>query len=521
MIHLKILFYLILALSIDANYAYRILCLFPFNGRSHFKMFGALCEGLAERGHQIDMISHFPIKKSIANYRDIVDLNGTREPIVNSLTIEQAQTVQHAITYYLATKYGGDLCELLGHEKIQNFVKNPPNDPPYDLIVTEYLGSPCYLGIGQLLNAPIAIVTSFLEQPYIDDFMGNPFNFAFFPGACTHSAVLNTFADRLWNFLTNYKEMVMFYHYTSDQTEIMRKYLGTHLPDIRELERNVCLALVNSHYSFHGIRSFTPAVVEVGGLHIENDESKLTPELNDWLESAHHGLVYFTLGSLMNIETLPEKTLLDLYASFAKISPVKVLMRCTDTTKLPPGLPNNVITSPWIPQTAVLRHRNTRVFITHGGLMGSQETMYYGVPVIGIPVFSDQMRNINIIVHKNMGVLLRLRDISEHSMDAALNAVLHDPKYRESARKMSLMFRNRPISALDTAIYWIEHVIRNGPDSLKSPTVNMSWWKLNLIDVFAFLITCVVLVAYCLLSLIRVTLRKFFRSNTAPKKKSN
>lgn len=61
--------------------------------------------------------------------------------------------------------------------------------------------------------------------------------------------------------------------------------------------------------------------------------------------------------------------------------------------------------------------------------MGTQEAIYYGVPTIGIPVFSDQIRNVNIMVHKNIGILLRLEDLGERSMDIALNTILRD-KYR-------------------------------------------------------------------------------------------
>ncbi|KAK9306718.1 hypothetical protein QLX08_002635 [Tetragonisca angustula] len=507
---LKIGFLVLMAVLVCANDAYRILCLFPFNGKSHSRMFDVLCKGLARKGHKVDMISHFPTKVPIANYRDIIDLNGTRQDAVNSLSIQRGRTIHTAVMYYIATTYGGDLCHLLGHEKMQNFIKNPPKDPPYDLMITEYFGSPCYLGLGTLLNTPVAIVMSSLETSYIDSFMGNPFNFAFFPGASLENVVLNTFFDRVWNLVLNYKDALTFYHYTSDQTDMMRKYLGWDLPDVRQLERNVTLALVNSHYSFHGIRSFAPAVIEVGGLHVQDEEIPLPPKLKNWLDTADHGLVYFTLGSLMNIETLPRDTLLGLYASFRKISPIRVLMRIANATKLPPGLPDNVVVSSWIPQISVLKHKNTRVFITHGGLMGTQEAVYYGVPTIGIPVFSDQIRNVNIMVHKNIGILLRSEDLGERSMDIALHAILHDPKYRKSARKMSHMFRDRPMNGLDTAIYWTEYVIRNGPDSLKSPAVDMPWWKLNLIDVFVFLIAFFVLVLYFLLVTVKFVLKNLY-----------
>ena len=515
----KLLFLVVIAIFIQSNEGYRILCVSPFNGKSHFVMFEALCKGLAKRGHQIDVISHFPSKEPIANYTDIVDLSGTRKNVVNNFSIQYGKDIHASLIYYVVEVFGRSLCELMGHERMQQFINNPPNDPPYDLVITEYFGSACYLGFGPFLKAPVAIGITYLDAPFVNDFMGSPMNYAFFSGAHTQNAVVTTFFDRLWNFVKNFKDIQLFYYYTSSQTEGMRKYLGQDLPNVREIEKKVSLAFTYGHHSIHGIRPVTPGILEIGGLHVEADKSELTPELKSWLDSANHGVVYFTLGSLLNIETLPQSTILSLYASFAKISPVKVLMKCANTTRLPPGLPSNMITLPWIPQVAVFRHRNTRIFITHGGLMGTEEAIYHGIPMIGIPVFADQTKNVNILVHKNIAVKVHVDNVTESSMDAALNALLYDPRYRESARKMSKLFRDRPMSIMDTAAYWIEYVIRNGPDSLKSPAVDMPWWKLNMIDVFAFLISCLALGVYFLTALSKLVLRRFCNKSSHQKKK--
>lgn len=113
--------------------------MYPYNGKSHYQVTGALCRALAEYGHQIDMIGHFPTKPPIANYTDVVDLYGTKKAVVNSFSIHYAKQIDASTIFFIATTFGGDLCALMGHEKMQKFIKNPPNNPPYDLVITEVI----------------------------------------------------------------------------------------------------------------------------------------------------------------------------------------------------------------------------------------------------------------------------------------------------------------------------------------------------------------------------------------------
>jgi len=54
---------------------------------------------------------------------------------------------------------------------------------------------------------------------------------------------------------------------------------------------------------------------------------------------------------------------------------------------------------------------------------------------------------------------------------------------------MSSIFHDRSMSAMDTAVYWVEYVIRNkGAHHLRSAAVDLTWYQYYLLDVITFLI---------------------------------
>lgn len=116
-------------------HGYRLLGLFPFQGKSHFVMFEHLMKGLARKGHQIDIVSKFPLKKPYPNYTDIVTLPMPVH-LVNNITFEfMQQLLSVNPTYIIATMAGNELCEYLGHPAIKELAR--PKSPPYDAVLME------------------------------------------------------------------------------------------------------------------------------------------------------------------------------------------------------------------------------------------------------------------------------------------------------------------------------------------------------------------------------------------------
>ncbi|XP_033210442.1 UDP-glucuronosyltransferase-like [Belonocnema kinseyi] len=495
---------------------YRVLGVFPLNFRSHFIFFESIMRGLAREGHQVDIISHYELTNPPKNYKTIINLAKLDYPYPTT----KFETIQKAIdaikdpVKHLTEVYGIKMCPLLGHQKMQDFIRKPPKDTPYDVIIVQGYTISCFNGLGRVFNVPVITATPTLEFPWISRQIGNPFSTAFFSTLFMMKAEIKTFWDRLHNTVQTHVALYRFFSRTDDtHTEAMRKFLSTDMPTIREIEKEVALSIVNSHYTLQGVRPNTPAIIEVAGIHIEEDNSTLNMDLKRWMDESKSGVVYISFGTVVPIESLSKTTLLGMYNSFSKIAPIRVLIKAAEGENLPLGLPKNVKTMTWIPQIAVLKHNNTRLFMTHGGVHGVQEAVYFGIPVIGVPLFFDQMKNVNILVSKKMGVQLNYNEITEDSLDAALGKILKNPKYREAANYQSRLFRDRPLSATKTATYWIEYILKHGAQSLRSPAIDLYWWQAELLDVYLFLLFCVSLVSYVISIIFNIVLRKLSRRN--------
>ncbi|RLU27473.1 hypothetical protein DMN91_001277 [Ooceraea biroi] len=493
--------------------AYRFLGVFPHQGKSRFNMLEGLMKGLADKGHQVDIISSYPQKKPYPNYTDIATL---QLPIllVNNMTYEYMLQVVVGPNpaKAIATVVGTDICTLhLGNPVIKNLVRNPPKDPPYDAMIMELFGAPCFGAIAHLLNVPLIGVSTMSLLPWLHELIAQPENLAIVPNNCVNVVVPMNLWQRTYNVFSFIYSKLFFTYFTSPQDDLVRKYFGPNLPSIRNM--NVALILINSHIAVNGIQPMTPALVPVGGIHIREDDSPLPQELKKWMDDSKDGFVYFTFGSMVLIETFPRKLLDVFYASLGKIAPVRVLMKVPNPEKLPTGLPKNIYTSPWMPQLKVLKHPNIRAFITHGGIMGTLEAVAYGVPMIGIPLYIDQYNNIDAYVAKNIAVKLDVHKITEEDMDAALNAILHDPKYIENIKKVSQRFHDQPLSPVDNANYWIDYVLKYGDDVLRSPAMDLAWWQIYLIDVAACLLLCAAAIITLAVFIVRFVMKMINRNH--------
>ncbi|XP_014204423.2 UDP-glucuronosyltransferase 2B18 [Copidosoma floridanum] len=494
----------------------RILGLFPYHSKSHFIMCEQVMKGLAAKGHQVDVYSHFPLTKPVSNYTDF-SLKGTLQTGVNNVNYNNVVSNETPLRY-LVNKLMNDIklmCQLLDHPYFQKLIKNPPRNPPYDLIILEFVIPVCFIPFGRHLNVPIIgiVTTSTFDLIYYPQ--GNPFNLAIDSSLFSPYSTPMSFRERLENYIAHHVSIII-YRFSGEklQNECIKKVFGPDYPGSPEILKDFSFILVNQNKAINGIRPLTPTIVPVGGLHIVDSNETLSQDVQKWLDESEHGCVYFSFGSMVLLETFPLPLIQELYRAFKNIAPTRILLKVVNSKLLPDGIPSNVMIKPWLQQIKVLKHKNVKLFVTHGGLMSTQEAIYYEVPMIGIPLFVDQNMNIDAYVKLNIVIRINKHGISEQSLTKAFKEILGNPLYKESMKNVSRKFRDNLVNPIDTAVYWVEYIHRHGKDALRSPLVDMPWWQIYLLDVYGVIVAAIAVVIYLLIKLcllLRVMWRKVYR----------
>jgi glucuronosyltransferase len=174
-----------------------------------------------------------------------------------------------------------------------------------------------------------------------------------------------------------------------------------------------------------------------------------------------------------------------------------------------PNKPDNVMISPWVPQRDILAHPNIKLFITHGGLLGTTEAIVEGVPVLGFPIFGDQKMNIRSASSRGYGASIPFDEITEENLFEVINELVNNPKYRNNAKIISDRFNDRPMTPQESVVYWTEYVVKHkGAAHLRAEARNFNFIESNLIDVYSAFLAIGVLILYVDYLIIKFLVRK-------------
>ncbi|XP_037532744.1 UDP-glucuronosyltransferase 2B31 [Nematolebias whitei] len=309
----------------------------------------------------------------------------------------------------------------------------------------------------------------------------SPVSFVPVPGSELHDQM--DFIDRTKNLLHYvYNVYAEYFIINPSYSKLFERHFppGT---DLLSLELSADIWLFRTDFVFEFPRPTMPNVVYIGGFQCK-EANPLPAELEAFMQSSgEHGVVVMSLGSLVSL--LPPEVTEAIAAAFAQL-PQKVIWKF-DGEK-PPSLGNNTLLVNWLPQKDLLGHPKTRAFVAHGGTNGMYEAIYHGVPVLGMPLMFDQFDNMLRLKVRGAARMVEVRSLTKENFLEALNDILENPSYHKNIQHLSSLHHDQLASPLDTAIFWIEYVIRNkGAAHLKSAGFSLPWYTYFCLDVAAIL----------------------------------
>ncbi|XP_030384084.1 UDP-glucuronosyltransferase 3A1-like [Scaptodrosophila lebanonensis] len=486
---------LVLGLTLASVNSLRILGLFPYRAMSHFQVTLPLTRGLAAAGHNVDVLSPFPDHRPPPRYTDYALPGESYYNVYDLHIFENRNFLLPLLEFFNLFSFGVDSCnQTLSSQALAKILTRPTGY--YDVIIMEQFHTDCLMGVAYQLKSPVIALTSSALMPWHYERMGVPIIPSFIPNFFLGHSHEMSIWGRVSNWITIHFLKLLYKPFnTLAADEMLRKrFEDPNMPSTADLVKYTSLFFVNQHYSFSGPKPLPPNVIEVGGIHLQRSRP-LPPYLEHMLNEAEHGVVIISWGSLIRTSTMPPAKLSGILSAIARCEQQFIWKWENDTL---PNKPDNLHIVKWLPQQDILCHPNVRAFMSHGGMMGTNEAVHCAVPVLGTPIYGDQFLNIAALVQRGMAVRVDYDDISEKTIYNALQEVLKE-KYRIHAKHVALSFNERPQTPVETAIWWVEHVAKTGGVLLTQPSsVHMSRFVYYSLDVYlVFIVTVLLLVAAC------------------------
>ncbi|XP_019872407.2 UDP-glycosyltransferase UGT5 [Aethina tumida] len=501
----------LLLLVVNYVYSANIFFYSPVCSKSHFIWNYALVNGLIAKGHNVTFFDSF--SKQIpetdlyhpVDYKYLV-LEGDAEEFPEGNIAKQ-------IPHFMLLME--EVCEFVYKSENLDTILQNKDEYKFDMVITDLTIFPC--GVAPLHafpDIPIVGVTAFLLPPEYSHVFGNNLQPAYVPQYFSELSDDMSFMERVYNFLATYgAELVYYYYWNQFEEAAKKKYGPEHAPYMKNIDR-VSLLLSNTNPLLDYPQPLPPNIIPVGGLQAK-PAKKLPQDLQNILDNSKDGVIVFSLGTNMRSDKLTLQIRQTLLNAFKQLKQT-VLWKFESDIE---GLPKNVIVRKWLPQNDVIAHPNVVLFIGHGGALSTQEALYHGVPIIGIPFFFDQIINVKALRRRQRGALLDYKTMSTKQIVDTIRQVIENPIYKKNVKEVSERFKTLPLKPLDAAVHWVEYSLKhNGTSFLNLKSRHMSFLQYTCLDVVLFLVGVVVVICFIVMYFVSKILNLFYNKSTHKRK---
>ncbi|KHN78139.1 Putative UDP-glucuronosyltransferase ugt-47 [Toxocara canis] len=484
--------------------------------RSHLMYSGGLVDILVDARHEVH--------KLIANWNPTISDNGTKKATsVYRFTLSKPSPwlkINHfsepfeakVINYHMDSREAAlhwqtiaEFCkEMLADEKLLHWLQNSN----FDIAISTTYDF-CVFGLFHV--AKIKPVIGFLVTPISDIVLyalgiSNPASYtqdSFYP---SDNGDQMTYLQRVNNLYTRtLMQQIYIPRFIAMQDEIFHGKFGKRMPSLQTLFSQMSYIFVNAHPLVDYPRPLSHKLIFIGGIQL-NDAGQLPQEFDRVLSMRPDGAVLVSFGSTALTSKMPKnlkRIFLEVFAAFPQLTFFWKFDEPHDKSSFTNI--SNVYMAKWLPQKQLLGDKRMKAFITHVGLNSLMESIHEGVPLVGIPLFADQLHNAGIIRKRQIGIVIDKRNITVENLRNSLNDVLYNDRYRQTAKMLSAMIRKNPNNPTKTFLKYVEFTAQfpNVGEYLQLQSTNLSSVEYFCIDIIVpFIFIAITLLYFCFKALL-------------------
>ena len=287
------------------------------------------------------------------------------------------------------------------------------------------------------------------------------------------------------------------------QVQWREQFPDSPIPTMNEVLSSAQLVILNGDLLMGYPEPTMPNVILAGGLSAK-PAKPLTREFQSMMEASEQDFVLVSFGTVYHP---PDEYINKLCDAFRKL-PYTFLMKYKGNMST---FPKNVQTYNWFPQNDLLAQAKVKLFINHCGNNGQMEALYHGVPMVCIPLIHDQYFNSLRMEYRGYGKQVDLYVDAVDTMISSINDVLTNNTYNSNIQRASQIYHDRPLTACQNAVYWIEHVIKFGGKHLRSYGQDMPLYQFWMLDILLFC-SCITTLSVLMLTAFLYMLFKYIKS---------
>ncbi|KAI9293332.1 UDP-Glycosyltransferase/glycogen phosphorylase [Neoconidiobolus thromboides FSU 785] len=430
------------------NHKLNIVLHSSFGGRSHIKSLLEIGDVLAKRGHSITYATihdniRFTSGYNIKNYTlGSTETDTEMEKLLRAKVKQMiAQSPSELNPKYLAKSLGSFFSKY--YEDTFLPLKEYLIETKPDLVVCSFFAISC-IDLAKHLKLPLIIGyqstdnLGLIVEPFI-----------------TMSSDYAPIYTKDMSFIERFNAQILqpaikIYYFSSmgDVTNQLRKKYQIPIVNGMNPGANYGLNIANSFVGFEPATNTLPDLVHVGPIVSENRD-KLTPELSEFLDF-HENTLFIAFGShsILNenitqkileacLLAIEENIIDGIVWGLGKTKqndfPIEIKDRKGKKIKVQDlfeGKNKNIRLLSWAPQVSVLNHKNTKLFISHGGLESTFEAIYSGTPILCLALIADQPRNARKIEEIGTGLYVDKVTFTPQSLKEQFKTIIEDKDHK-------------------------------------------------------------------------------------------